>query len=457
MKDGGLRESEARRRPALSNRALDKRIIALALPALGALLVEPVYNLTDSAIVGHLGRAPLAALAIATGALNVVWWTTAFVEMATVTMVAQRRGAGDLDGASRDVGAAYALSVVLGVASALFIFVAAPWLTDVLGGKGQVAHDAVLYLRIASVGLLPLVVSLAGIGHLNGLGNTRRPFAIALVANGVNIVLEIFLVYVVHFGIAGSAWGTVAAQVVAAGLFILSSSRAQVRPARPGRDQLRRLASDGLPLTVRTIALGLALLASTAVAARFGGAVLAGHQIALQIWLLLALTLDALAVPAQVFVGEAVGRRDVAEADSVGSRTLRIGLVVGVGLGALTAALSGVIPMVFSSDPGVRHEATQALLICGAQQPLAALAFVLDGLLLGAAEYKVLRTGMLVALLGLVPVAGLVLGLHVLGIVGVWLALTSWLVVRTAYLSRGWRRGRWRQMGQSEIGQPQPA
>lgn len=415
----------------------------MALPALGALLVEPLYNLTDSAIVGHLGRAPLGALAIATGILNVVWWTTAFVEMATVTLVAQRRGAGDLDGARREVGAAYVLSVALGIVTALGIFALAPELTSLLGGKGAVGTDAVRYLRISAVGLVPLVMSLAGTGHLNGLGNTRRPFEIALVSNGVNIVLEVVLVYVAHLGIAGSAWGTVAAQFVAAAGFLASSARAELRPRRPTTSELRALATDGVPLTIRTIALGTALLASTATAARIGGAVLAGHQIALQIWLLLALTLDALAVPAQVFVGEAVGRKDKAKADEVGRRTLRLGLIAGAGLGALTIAAALGIPFAFTSDPAVRHQATLALFVCGAQQPIAAIAFVLDGLLLGASDYRILRTGMLVALVGFGPVAALVLADHKLGILGVWLALSCWLAVRTAVLLRRWRSGRW--------------
>jgi putative MATE family efflux protein len=422
---------------------LDRRILTLALPALGALLVEPLYNLTDSAIVGHLGRAPLGALAVAGGALTVVWWTAAFIEMATVTVVAQRRGAGDTEAARRDVGAAYVLSIALGVAAALFVVGLAVPITDVLGARGVVARDAVLYLRISAIGMVPLVASFAGTGHLNGLGNTRRPFEIALVANAINVALEVVLVYVVHLGIAGSAWGTVAAQIAAAALFAASSLTAPLRPSRPRAGDLARMARDGVPLTIRTVALGLALLSSTAVAARLGGAILAGHQIALQIWLLLALALDALAVPAQIFVGEAVGALDRAQAVAVGRRTLWLGLAVGTALGLLTIGLAGVLPAVFSADAGVRHEATLALLLCGAQQPIAALAFVLDGLLLGAADYRTLRAAMIVALCGFVPLATVTLRVHSLGIVGVWLALTCWLIVRTAVLLRRWASGRW--------------
>jgi putative MATE family efflux protein len=198
-----------------------------------------------------------------------------------------------------------------------------------------------------------------------------------------------------------------------------------------------------VPLTIRTVALSVAQLSSTAVAARLGEAILAGHQIALQIWLLLALTVDALAVPAQVFVGQAIGTGDRLRAIEVGRRTLRLGLGVGVALGIATVAASGVLPAIFTEDPGVRHVATLALILCGIQQPVAAVAFVLDGLLLGASDFRILRTAMLLALAGFVPVAAIVLRFRWLGIVGVWSALTFWLLVRTAVLLHRWVRGGW--------------
>jgi len=243
--------------------------------------------------------------------------------------------------------------------------------------------------------------------------------------------------------IAGSAWGTVAAQVVSACLFIVASRRAALRPARPRLPELRRLTADGLRLTVRTVALGLALLLSTAVAARLGTSVLAGHQIAMQMWLLLALTLDSLAVPAQVFVSEALGRADVAEAREVGQRTLRFGLACGIALGLLVIALAWVLPLIFSSIPEVQHQATRALIVCGAQQPLAALAFVLDGLLLGASDYRTLQRAMTAALVVFVPLAAVILRDHRIGITGIWVALACWLSVRVIGLGWSWARGNW--------------
>lgn len=420
--------------------ALDRRILALAAPALAALLVEPLYNLTDSAIVGHLGRTPLGGLAVAAALLNIVGWTSAFVETVTVSLVSFRRGAGDYAGASRVVGAAYVMSAGIGLAAAAAVALFAPFAATVFGAHGQVAHAAVTYLRIAAVGLVPLLLSLAGNGHLVGLADTRRPFLIALAANAVNVVLEVVLVYVVHAGIAGSAWGTVAAQFVSAGLYLLASRRAALTPARPSRDEVVRLGRDGARLTVRTVALGLALLASTAIAARLGTAQLAGHQIALQVWLLLALTLDALAVPAQVYVGEALGGDDPGHAVEVGRRVLRMGLAGGLAVGALTVSTAWVLPAVFSGDAGVHRQATMALIVCGLVQPAAALAFVLDGLVLGASGYRVLQWTMIGALAAFAPLAGLTLAHHAAGLVALWSGIGCWLAFRAAVLGRWWRR-----------------
>jgi putative MATE family efflux protein len=419
--------------------ALDRRIIGLAVPALGALIVEPLYNLTDTAIVGHLGRAQLGGLALATTVLNLLGWTSAFLQMATTSRVAFRRGKDDAEGATQAAVAGYVVSLALGVVVAALVGLAGPPLAHLLGGHGAIQHNATTYLRISAVGMPFLLLTLAGTGHLQGEENTRTPLRIVLVANLVNVVLELLLVYAADLGIAGSAWGTVLAQAIAAGLFVRASARRVTRPfQRPPASDYLELLHDGLALVIRTVALGAALVASTAVAAQVGPATLAGHQIALQMWILLALTLDALAVPAQVYVSAALGRRDLAYAAAIGRRCLLIGLLVSLAVAALTMALSPALPYVFSDDGAVRSVATIGLLLCGALQPFAAIAFVLDGLLLGAAAYATLRSAMLVALLAFAPFAAATLADHHLGITGIWLSLTCWLAARCALLGRRW-------------------
>jgi putative MATE family efflux protein len=419
-------------------RDLDRRIARLAVPALGAIAAEPLYNLADTAIVGHLGRGPLDALALATSTLSVVVWLAIFLTTATTTEVSRNAARGDHAAAGRAVGAAYAVAAGWGVAATAVVVAGAPYLVALLGGHAATGSSATSYIRIAAVGLPFLYLSYAGNGHMTGLENTRTPLRIALGANVVNVGLEIWFVDGLHAGLAGSAWGTVAAQVLAAAAYGYASHRSHVRPLRPARANVSGLLADGHRLSVRTIALGLVPLASTAVAARLGPVPLAGQQVAYRVWTLLSLSTDALAVPAQVYVAAALGRGDRAAAAGAARRTLVLGLIAGTGLAVLTAVLALVAPGVFTTDPAVRSAAVTGLLCAALTQPLAALAFVYDGIILGLGDYGAMRRAMILAVVAFAPLAGLVLRFHGLGLPGVWAALGCWLAARTVLLRRRW-------------------
>ena len=419
---------------------LDRRIAKLAIPALGSIAAEPLYNLADTAIVGHLGRSPLDALAIAASVLSVVAWLAIFLSTATTTEVARNSATGAHRAAAQAVGAAYAVAAAWGAVTAAALVIVAPYAVQLLGGRGAIGPAATEYVRISAIGLPFLYLSFAGNGHLTGQQDTGTPLRIAVGANVINVALEVTLVFGLHAGLAGSAWGTVAAQVIAAAAYARASRRSALRPARPTRAELRALLRDGHRLSVRTIALGVVPLAVTAVAARLGPVPLAGQQVAYRIWYLLSLSLDALAVPAQVYVSAALGTGDREAARLAARRTLVLGLAAGVVLTVVTAALAFGAPQAFTSDPAVRHDAVIALL-CGAlTQPLAALAFVYDGIILGLGDYTAMRRAMVISIFAFAPLALLVLRFHWLGLPGVWAALGCWMAARTVLLGRRWAR-----------------
>jgi putative MATE family efflux protein len=421
-------------------RALDRRIAALAIPALGSIAAEPLYNLADTAIVGHLGRTPLDSLAIATSALSVVAWLAIFLSTATTSTVARlAAAAGGNAEAGRAVGAAYLVAAVWGVVTSAILIVVASPVAQVLGAHGAVLAGATTYLRVAAVGLPFLYLSFVGNGHMTGLANARTPLRIAVSANVLNVAAEVILVFGLHTGLTGSAWGTVAAQVAAAAAYARASARQpKAPPRRPGRAEIKRVLTDGHQLSVRTIALGVVPLAATAIVARLGPVDLGGQQVAYRLWYMLSLSLDALAVPAQVYVSAAIGAGDPDSARRVGRRTLLIGLWAGTGLGLLTALLALGAPSLFTPDPAIRHAAVVGLLASALTQPLAALAYVLDGLILGIADYVAMRRAMLLAIGGFAPLAALTLRFHWLGLPGVWAALGLWLAARSVILGRRW-------------------
>jgi putative MATE family efflux protein len=426
--------------PDLGNRGLDRRIAALALPALGSIAAEPAYSLADTAIVGHLGRVPLGSLAIATTALTMTGWVAIFLTTATTSAVAGLAAARATGRAARSAGAAYLVAAAGGTVVAVAVIAAAPLIAVLLGARGPVLAGSVGYLRAAAAGLPFLYLSYAGNGHLVGLADTRTPLRIAVAANVLNVAFEAGLVYGAHLGLLGSAWGTVTAQAAAAALYAAASwRRARIRPGKPGRAEVTGLLRDGHRLSVRTIALGVVPLTTTAIAARLGPAALGGQQVAMRVWYLLALLLDALAVPAQVYVSSCLGAGDRQGARLVGRRTLRLGLAAGAGLAVVTAALAFLVPVLFTSDAAVRHAAAVALVVAAVTQPMAALAFVLDGLILGLSDYVAMRRAMILALVAYAPMGALVVEFRRLGLPGVWAALGLWLAARAVLLARRWR------------------
>jgi len=422
---------------------LDRRILGLALPALGALAVEPLYGLVDTAIVGRLGRSQLGGLAVALTLLNLGVYGSGFLATVTSQRVAFRTGGGDRAGAARTVVAAYWLALATGLMLAFFAVLGARPLASLLGAEGPVLEQASTYLRYAAPGLPFQLCVLAGNGHRRGLADARTSLRILLVANVVNVVLEVGLVYGLGLGVTGSALGTSVAQLVSGTWFLLGSTRL-VRTAHvtwfPTREDLLDLVGGGSVMVVRTLALLAAITSATAVAARLGDAVLGGHQIGIQVFFLLALCLDALAVAAATFVADSLGRGDLDAARDVAGRCLRLSLLASGVTGAATVAGAPFLPWLFSDDPDVRRSATVAMLICGLFQPVAAVAFALDGVLLGAGDFGVLRRAMLLSLVPFSLPALVTLWWRWPGVAGVWLALACWLAARAAMLSRHRRR-----------------
>ncbi|MCU1360266.1 MAG: family efflux transporter [Ilumatobacteraceae bacterium] len=416
--------------------ALDRRIIAIALPALGSLLVEPIYVLTDTAVVGHLGTVPLGGLAIASTVLNTLVLMFNFLSYGTTVRVAVRRGRGDREGAAADALQALWLALGIGITVALVIGLGAHALLGVLGDHPAVIHQGVTYLRISAIGVPFQFITLAAIGYLYGLPDTTRPFIVAASANAVNLVLELVLVFGFDRGIGGSAWGTVIAQIAGAAAMLV------IVVPRLRADGLHRLivvpkvmwevVKVGAHLVQRTGFLLLALAVATATASKVGTAELAGHQIAAQMFLFLAIGVDMFKVSGQSLVGNALGAGNRDEARDLVEHLLRWAWRAGIALTGLVVLLVPVLPHLFSKDADVIHAAQIAMLVLAAMQVPAAITFVLDGVLMGANDFRDLRWQTTMAFVASLPIFGVVYLHPSIGIVGVWIALFVWVSVRAA-------------------------
>jgi len=419
-------------------------VLALAVPALGALVAEPLFVLVDSAIVGHLGPAPLAGLALASTVLTTVVGLCVFLAYATTAAVARRLGAHDERGALRSGIDGLWLALVLGVVLAIGLWLLAPWLVGLLGAHDEVARQAVTYLRFSAPGLPGMLGVLAATGVLRGLQDTRTPLLVAGTGAVVNAGLNALLVYGVGLGIAGSGLGTAATQLAMAAwldALVVRGARRRGVAVTPTAGGLHGSARSGAPLLARTATLRAAIVLTTWVAAGLGTAALAGHQVVSAVWGLTAFALDALAIAAQALVGHALGAGDVPRARALLRRTLRWGVVVGVALGVLVAASSPWLVRLFSSDPEVWHAAGRALLVAAVCLPIAGYAFVLDGVLIGAGDGVFLAKAGVVTLAVYVPFALAVRQWAPGGAAGLaWLwAAFAGVFMASRALTTGWR------------------
>jgi putative MATE family efflux protein len=424
-----------------------RRIAALALPALVVLAAEPLYLLVDTAVVGHLGRTELGALALGGGVLAVTVWLGNVLAYGTTGRSARRFGAGDRAAAVAEGVQASWIAVAAGLAMLGLAQIFAEPLTRALaGGESAVAQGAAQWLRIASVGIPGLLLSFAGNGWMRGVQDTRRPVRYVLGANALSAVLCPVLVYPAGLGLAGSAIANAVAQTLGGALFISALVRERV-PLAPHPGTLLRQLVVSRDLLVRGAAFQACFLSAAAVAARFGSAALGAHQIALQLWMFCALALDAVAIAAQSLVGAALGAGEVEGARRTAWRITRIGGVCGLAFAVLIGAGAPVLPGLFSPDPAVQAQALVAWVWFVAMQPLAGVVFALDGVLIGAGDVRYMRNLTLVAALGFfLPAVWLAYWLD-LGLGGVWAGLTVFIVVRLVGLMLRLRNGSWAVAG----------
>jgi putative MATE family efflux protein len=431
-----------------------REVVRLAGPALPVLAAEPLYLLVDTAVVGRLGAVALAGLAVAGVVFAQVTGQLNFLSYGTTARAARLHGAGRRSAAvGEGVQATWlALAVgllVLGVGQ----LVAGP-VMRALGDGGAVAVAAESWLRIALCGAPLVLVALAGNGWMRGVQDTARPLRYVLVGNALSALLCPLLVHRWGIGLPGSAVANVAGQVVSAGLFL--SALRRERAAAPGdapvalrpvpallRAQLR----TGRDLLARSLAFQACFLSAAAVAARFGAAALAAHQIVLQLWFFMALVLDSVAIAAQSLVGAALGAGDVRRARALARQVGGYGLVLGTGFGLLFAALAGALPRVFTTDAAVLAAVPAAWWFFAGLQPAAGVVFALDGVLLGAGDAAYLRTWTLVAAAaGFLPLTWASLAFD-WGLVGIWAGLTALVAIRLVAVLLRVRSGRWAVAG----------
>lgn len=430
--------------PAVSPR----RILSLAASAFVVLAAEPLFVLVDTAVVGHLGRVPLAALGASGTVMTLLAIVGSSLEYGTTARAARFFGADRRDAAVNEGVQASWLGFSLGLLAVLIgELICGPVVRLVVGGPGPVASAAESWLRIAILGLPGVLLVLAGNGWLRGVQDTRTPVVIVAVANVLSAIASPLLVYPAGLGLEGSAIANVGAQWIGAGICLWALRRERLSLAARW-PVIRAQLVVSRDLVVRALAFQAAFMVAAGVAGRLGSAQLAAHQIGLQLWEFVALLLDSFAIAAQSLIGAALGGGDAEAAKHTAWRVSRYSVWAGLVFALLLAAGWTVIPALFTNDSAVHHQAHVLWPWLLGMQPAAGIVFALDGVLLGAGDNAFIRNVTLAAaVLGFIPLCLLTLPLH-WGLTGVWAGLTAFIVVRLAGMSWRARSGQWLVVGE---------
>lgn len=402
---------------------LNRRILGLAVPAFGALIAEPLFLLADTVIIGQLGTAPLAGVALAAAVVQTAVGLMVFLAYSTTPAVAKHLGAGRLGEALAAGRDGLWLGALLGVALAAAGAVLGGPLLAAMGGEGEVLDHARTYLMWSLPGLPAILLVTAATGVLRGLQDTRTPLVIALAGAVLNVGANLALVHGVGLGVAGAALGTSLVQWGMAAVYVVLLARrcrahgvgARTTPARVGR-----LMGVGSWLMLRTVSLRVALLLTVVAVTRQGAQNLAAYQLIMTIFNVMAYALDALAIAAQALVGRETGAQDVRAPGPDGQRArdavrvlmrriIAFGLVFGVATGLLVGLVLPFAAPLLTPSPEVQQLFALGMVIVALGQPLAAWVFVLDGVLIGAGDARYLALAGVVNLVVYLPLIGAVM------------------------------------------------
>ncbi|QUY63256.1 MATE family efflux transporter [Gulosibacter molinativorax] len=432
-----------------------RRILALAVPALGALVAQPLFVMTDTAMVGHLGESVLAGLSIGATIITTITGLMVFLAYTTTPTVARRLGAGDRAGAIRAGIDGMWLGLGSGIILLLIGLIVAGPAVSAFTDDPFVYEAAMSYLTVSLWGLPGMLLVIAGTGLLRGLQDTRTPLVVAVGGAVMNVGLNALLIYGAQLGIAGSALGTIISETLMAVVYIIVAVRAANEhdvSLSMGIGKPREALRDSALMILRTVTLRIALLLLVWAGAQLGVSELATLQVTYTVYNVLVFMLDALAIAAQAMIGHDLGAGDRSQVKRLTWTLVWWGIGLGVILMLIVGALSPFLGRLFVNEFAVLDMLPSAFITMAVFLPVGGLVFVLDGVLIGAGDVKYLAIIGIIPLIVFVGLVFLVLGTGADGAAGVnllWGAFGGYLIARGVTLVARAVTDRWIVLGAS--------
>ncbi|KAK2637103.1 hypothetical protein Ddye_031895 [Dipteronia dyeriana] len=329
---------------------------------------------------------------------------------------------------------------ILGLLQAIFLIFGAKPLLKIMGVKSgsPMMASALKYLTLRSLGAPAVLLSLAMQGVFRGFKDTKTPLYATVVGDVTNIILDPIFIFVFKLGVSGAAIAHVLSQYLISVILLLKLMK-QVYLLPPSFKDLQfsRFLKNGFMLLTRTVAVTICVTLAASKAARLGTTPMAAFQVCLQVWLTSSLLADGLAVAGQAMLASSFAEKDYKKATMVATRVLQMGFVLGLGLAVVVGVGLYFGSGIFSSDINVIHLIRIGVPFVAATQPINSLAFVFDGVNFGASDFAYAAYSMV--LVSIASIAFLFVLCKSNGFVGIWIALTIYMFMRT--FAGVWRMG----------------
>ncbi|XP_065847843.1 protein DETOXIFICATION 42-like [Euphorbia lathyris] len=469
-------------------------IAQIAVPAALALAADPIASLIDTAFIGHIGPVELAAVGVSIAVFNQASKIAIFpLVSVTTSLVAEEDTTGQSntgakagspkleDGVVADTKetdellpkestsktspqsstftkiqnerrhipsatSALVIGFLLGIIQALFLILSAKPVLNYMGvhSDSPMLIPAQQYLVLRSLGAPAVLLSLAMQGVFRGIKDTKTPLYATVVGDTTNIILDPIFIFVLRLDVSGAAIAHVISQYLIS-LILLWKLIQQVDLLPPSFTDLQfsRFLKNGFMLLLRVIATTFCITLAASLAARHGATSMAAFQVCLQIWLATSLLADGLAVAGQAILASAFAKGDYDKAKAVACRVLQYGLVLGVHLGIFLLVGLRYAARLFTEDVNILKLISVAIPFVAATQPLNVLAFVFDGVNYGASDFAYAAYSMV--LVSAISITCLLTLSPAYGFVGIWIALTVFMTLRTlaGFLRIGTGMGPW--------------
>jgi putative MATE family efflux protein len=443
----------------MSQENILKAVFVLAWPVIIEMLLHSSVGIADTAMVGRLGPASIAAIGL--GNQLVMFATTIFAAVRTgaTVVVARQVGEGDMEGATTAARQALMLSVVIGVTLAIFGVLFPHVGLRLLGAEEEVVIAGVNYLRFRSIGMIFVLITMSSTSILRGLGDTITAMYVNASVNVLNILfnwLFIFGIWIFpEMGTAGAGFSTMLARIVGtiAMLYVLSTGKSFIKvPLRSfkkgfHKKTIKRILDVGIPAGIESIFLRGAMMGFTVIVASLGTNLYAAHQIALRADSLAFMPGFGFSVAATTLVGQNLGAKQPDEARKAGNVTILMAMGLMGFVAMLLFIFATPVMKFFTDEMEVIVAGAEVLRIMAFFLPFMGLARVSAGGLRGAGDTKFVMWGTGVSIwVARIGVAYVLVHIFDLGLPGAWIGMSLDHLARAIIFFLRWRKGKWTKL-----------